>query len=72
VVRASAAVAGVECRAAEDGDELDQELARRLNARLADGEQDADYNQSMAPVFRAIAYWCIATACLVAASLLLL
>lgn len=56
------------CRSAEGGDELDQQLAERLNSRLTtDG--DADYAQSLRPVFKEILYWALATTCLTAAAI---
>lgn len=52
------------CRAPTDGDALDVELARRLNGLLRETDHAADYRQSLQPVFRKLAAWVLATACL--------
>lgn len=56
----------VRCRAPTDGDALDVELARRLDGLLRDTDRAADYRQSLQPVFRELAAWVLATACLLA------
>jgi hypothetical protein len=57
------------CRPPEGGDALDQELANRLNSRLAATDRNSDHEQSLRPVFKEILYWSIATLCLTAAAM---
>lgn len=47
----------VSCRARKGADALDEELALRLNARLAGTDERSDSAQSLRAVLRELAWW---------------
>lgn len=59
------AARAVRCRAPDNGDAFDVELARRLNTLQTTTDPGADHRLSMRPIVREIVYWGLATACLI-------